>query len=1291
MFRSARTVISALLILAMPALAHAAEKSPMKFDLPATSAEAALKLLSTQSGVGVIFTTEMTENVRTRSVRGTFTPLEAANRMLAGTNLVALQDERTGTLTINHAEKNQAQKKVAGRSPANNPQAEGPAGRTAPVTPTGRAIPSRAEVGRAAEVEEQDEVEEQEAHVLSPFVVSSERDAGYQARTTLAGNRLASDVRDIGAAISIYTKEFMNDIGATNATDILVFAPGMDAAGPQGNYSGATGDINAVMVTTEVRQQPQASRTRGLASPNFTRGYFPTSIPLDSYNTGTVTVNRGPNAILFGAGSPAGVVDTTLLISDVASNRSSVQLRYGDNDSVRAVLDVNRVLIPDKLGVRLIGLEDRERFDQRPAFEDKQRIFGAITGKPFSKTTLRAHFETGHTRNSRPQTVLPFDNVTPWLEHGGPIWDPSFYDDPSRHPSAASVNSGAAGATNSVTLNPGFGLRSMLNQIQLFDQVAIIYSQPDALQPDNSFRATVPSVNRGSTAPNALRNNLFHPLVNRDNPNTTPGAGNNTGDFWAFVASRNIREMPLSFFQALDPGATFVPPGIKQQGFTDYRYFDFRHRMLDTTYSQTDSFQTFDIALEQLAWGDRLGVEAVYNWQRYDSDTRNLFLGTANSNRIPIDTTVTLPTGQPNPNVGRPYIQSRSNFRKTSEIAENIRLTAFARYNFNDLSRELGKWLGRHTLTGLYQVNAAENLGYNYRLVPVGDASEAIGGPIAGSPRMPIFITYIGDSVLNGAPLRFQQVTIPQPGAGLTVDTTYFAAPAGSAAQGDFVQAQQTIREVLTTGAASREVIKSEALALQSHWLQDHLVTTFGWRRDRDYLALQNMNDAMTENPLPPGTFFARQPALHQAHYGLNDFDFPSTPEFQVGSTTRSWSAVLRWPQRIVRLPGGVDASIFYNDSQNFTPTGNRVTPFNEPISPPIGKTKEYGLNLSFLNDRFMLRLNRYETAVQGQGINNMVQRNLFILGVNARFAAWSEEANIARLVDDPRFAAASAADVETLLAPLPANWREMYELTVTGEAPNIQSSFRAGQLPGATDTTDFSAEGTEVEFTFNPNRQWRILANVSRQETIQTNIAPGTIALVERMRPAFDALAGRPLDNYPVTNADGTPYVFGTPLPASVTTYGEWLETNVDVPLATLLATEGSASAELPEWRANFVGNYTFASDSRLRGWNIGTGIRWQGKYALGYPVSRAAADETVTIDVENPYWASEQLNVDGWIGYQRRIWNDRILWKVQLNVRNLAGDEDTIPITSQPWGAPAIVRIPPEKRWYLTSTFMF
>jgi len=43
----------------------------------------------------------------------------------------------------------------------------------------------------------------EETLVLSPFTVNSEKDTGYQATNTLAGTRLNTPIKDLGASISV--------------------------------------------------------------------------------------------------------------------------------------------------------------------------------------------------------------------------------------------------------------------------------------------------------------------------------------------------------------------------------------------------------------------------------------------------------------------------------------------------------------------------------------------------------------------------------------------------------------------------------------------------------------------------------------------------------------------------------------------------------------------------------------------------------------------------------------------------------------------------------------------------------------------------------------------------------------------------------------------------------------------------------------------------------------------------------------------------------------------------------
>src|SRR5665213_768003 len=86
---------------------------------------------------------------------------------------------------------------------------------------------------------------EEEPTVLSPFVVDASEDKGsYQATSTLAGTRVRTDLKDVASAISVVTTQFLQDTGAKNAEDLLVYTPSTEVAGLRGNFSGVAGSAD---------------------------------------------------------------------------------------------------------------------------------------------------------------------------------------------------------------------------------------------------------------------------------------------------------------------------------------------------------------------------------------------------------------------------------------------------------------------------------------------------------------------------------------------------------------------------------------------------------------------------------------------------------------------------------------------------------------------------------------------------------------------------------------------------------------------------------------------------------------------------------------------------------------------------------------------------------------------------------------------------------------------------------------------------------------------------------------
>lgn len=129
--------------------------------------------------------------------------------------------------------------------------------------------------------------------MLSPFQVIAETDKGYAATSTLSGARMATNLKDTPAMISVMTREFLDDIGAQSVADFGNWAPNTVVFGIDNNVNTRDRDL----VTPALR---------GVGG-GMTRNYFGTSVPIDSFNIDRLESSRGPNALLFGDGPLGGL------------------------------------------------------------------------------------------------------------------------------------------------------------------------------------------------------------------------------------------------------------------------------------------------------------------------------------------------------------------------------------------------------------------------------------------------------------------------------------------------------------------------------------------------------------------------------------------------------------------------------------------------------------------------------------------------------------------------------------------------------------------------------------------------------------------------------------------------------------------------------------------------------------------------------------------------------------------------------------------------------------------------
>jgi outer membrane receptor protein involved in Fe transport len=257
--------------------------------------------------------------------------------------------------------------------------------------------------------------------VLSPFVVDSTEDEGYRATATLAGSRIKTALRDVAAPITVVTREFFNDLAATEINDVLAYT-----AGTQGTRDFASIGTGG-RPTDNIAASPfTANRVRGLSSPQITRDYFNTInnwIGFDTYNLDDLTISRGPNSVLAGLGTAAGVINYSPQMARLVGTRTSVSFRIGSYNDVRGVFNTNYVLKRDVLAFRVAALAADRGFRQEPAYNKDRRIYAATTYKPWRSTTIRASYEYANVKANNPNTVTPEDGITQWVAWGSPAYD----------------------------------------------------------------------------------------------------------------------------------------------------------------------------------------------------------------------------------------------------------------------------------------------------------------------------------------------------------------------------------------------------------------------------------------------------------------------------------------------------------------------------------------------------------------------------------------------------------------------------------------------------------------------------------------------------------------------------------------------------------------------------------------------------------------------------------------------------------------------------------------------------
>lgn len=1072
---------------------------------------------------------------------------------------------------------------------------------------------------------------------LSPFTVSSESDKGYVATSSVAGTKLRTRLDEIPAAISVVTKEMMSDLGVHNSGQLLSYTLGTEVSGSSGNFTGAATSPGAMQQDSVNRNLLPTARIRGLANADNTRDYFLSDIPWDSFSTDRVEVNRGPNAMLFGTGSPAGIINQATIQANPTRNATTAQFEYGEFGTMRGQIDTNQVLIKHKLAIRAAAKLSNDKFMQEEAYVRDSRGFVAGVYRPTPLTTIRGNFEQGRQSSVKPQWRPPFDlGVESWFKLGKPSYDPTTWTTKLTGTSTAKVPAVYAdGSTNWSIIQGGgngYGWGS--------DNPVLVFDQPD-------------KVGTSLYGVSGL-----YAITNRG-----PGDSSLHG----LPGSREL----LILQHAGEVGAS----AWGEQQISDPKIFDFYNHLLEgRNKPEGAKWNVYTLSLEQLLPDKSGGVEIAYNKESVRSSYCNPF--NWESYGIGIDINSKLLNGATNPNFGRPVIESDSWSTESLQTRENTRITAFYSFDFSKVSilpNWLAKVLGAHTFTGNYASSRSVSITNGGRAL--------IAGPewVLSNPNVPAHTWNGGNppwTITNGAARAYQStVYLGDATAGndpramnirpVSVDVLIPNVNSVNALWYDKTASAwkstglQVIRgsefdksnvNLSWTGGGVKTQTSSKVAILHSNMLYETILPTIGYREDtfKSYNADGDYLDSS-------GFYEYKSPIPSQASSVETEYAF-------------NYGLVGKLPKFLNRkLPAGLTPSVFFNKSDNFSPTGQRVNIFGQAIDPSKGKTKEYGVMLTALDNDLVIRLTEYETSLTGTSVDMRDAIHSVV-----RDGIGQALGGVYNSLNDTNPVAKQAFLDWWSSAPLAANIRNTFEYKPTTNSSGAVVGYTMGNSHDSDmrQTTDSVSKGHELEVTYNVTKDWRLSLIAARAQVTNENSARDAYDFLTQIQPVLNGSAGQVWLN----DAHRT-----------------WAQSANSFVQAVNSAVYGDGQPVNPELRKNrfaMLTNYSFSSGI-LKHVGVGGAVRWADKILLGTGYKASARGDIPDYSVL--YYGPAETTLDLWVSYWRGKVFRNVNWSLQLNLRNVGVGKKLIPVSSQPDGGIATWRIAEPMTWTLTSKFEF
>lgn len=1003
-----------------------------------------------------------------------------------------------------------------------------------PATPTAApAAPTTAPAPKTPA--ETDPAQEEDILVLSPFTVDATKDKGYFAENTLAGSRMKTKLSDLGASISVVNTAQMEDFASTGINDVfryevntegsLTYTPGTSTMRGDGildvNAGGTQGSAVASFTNS------QANRVRGLGVPSAGINYYPTigAIAADAYNTQSFEISRGPNSLLFGVGSPAGMINQTTTQAMLGQNKNKVVISFDDRGSYRTSISFNRELIHNQLAIFGAALWDDKRFERKPSYDNTRRIYGALTYKPFSKLAVRGNFEDYKNYNRRPNTISPVDLVTQWNLAGRPVYNAltkqfSYLSTGKVQgpyiSSNSSVNNTTANAQmvrNYIMSMPSYNasLRNVQNDstfttyngVTIFGQSAITTIGSALYVPG------VVELNQGRSKYQILGGqvwNWYQPLYGQGYHSTsyTDNLTNNptTNMYNSAVNSDYYDRDSFSSAGWTNVAAISKIGNYKYAGVTDRSIYDWKKINIAEANFGSEKNKNYELDFDLQITDD---LYLTGGWLRQDFNQKtNYTISQLNATAITVDINQYLPNGTANPFYGLPYVTDRDPDQyRITQTDDHFRAALAYTPDFTK-SNGLLHWLGHHQILGMWSRDESIASSTRMRLFYTG------ADTTAGAYRYLPNSTVSGWSYYTSSAVVDRMFYLANPGDAMGKVTRSSGEWNPESYHGNIQVFNYASGQPETVGVTqsysifdapqrTQRILDSINGGMTNYLWKDRLVTTFGLRSDK-FRARQTTTGAINWDD---GTSWA---ALSNVDKFLSDGTY---------NTSAVWNRFGKWVRNngTTKTGGGVlhpfsgwsgiensarngnqfwqlvrDFGISYNWSNNFNPPlGVEIDAFGKPVPKSYGSGHDIGFQFAALDGKLFARVTWFSATNMNQRQSGNASTAMSRLTSNmdtTLFRGWARTIAIIN----------RGADAQGRTDPTNANfdkansWSATEEQQIQDAAAVIwkQSYTYYNDLGGGSVVTTGNAKSTGIEAQVNYNTgNWRNRFTFSQTKTV--------------------------------------------------------------------------------------------------------------------------------------------------------------------------------------------------------------